>query len=158
MSLLQFIHLHRREDLGLRVNVRIDIVDAQSGELRRHHRGHNIVTDVGLAAIAAALAGASGAITHFGLGSGTTAAAAGQTALVSEIARPVITNVESDGAVTTAQYYLGSSSLNGSTLREAGLFVGSTMIARYVYNDPDLQPKDNTVAAVFTWTLTFARA
>jgi hypothetical protein len=99
----------------------------------------------------------SGAITHFGLGSDSTAPAAGNIALGAELSRPAITRVVSAGPVTTAQFYLSSGTLNGQNIREAGLFIGDTLLARYVFSDVDLQPKTNTVAVVFTWTLTMAR-
>lgn len=158
------------------VNVTIDVVpvkDAQQDAairavVQRGHcwpgmlgtrqiRGHNLFTNVGLAVTAASFVSSSANITHFGLGSSSTAAAAGDTALGTEVSKPAITYVSSAAGVTTAQYYLGSGMLNGETLREAGLWVGTSLIARYVFNDADFQPKTSAVGGIFTWTLTFSR-
>jgi hypothetical protein len=149
-----------QDDLRVRCNVTIAIVDAVTGQVRREHHGHNLVTNAGLAAIAAAFGSSTaGLVTHFGLGSSNTAAAAGDVALGSEVSKPLITYVSSSGAVATMQYYLSSSQLNGSTLREAGLWCNTTtLLARYIFSDADFAPKTNAVAGVFTWTLTIARA
>jgi hypothetical protein len=173
------VHIARHavpEIVRIGCNVTIDIVPVQSPEheaalealVRSGHyrpgslgvrqiRGHNLYTNVGLAVLAAGLAGTSSAITHFGLGSSSTVAAATDVALGTEVSKPLITAVTSSGAVATAYYYLGSGMLNGSTLREAGVWVGLSLIARYVYNDADFQPKTSAVAGVFSWTFTFAR-
>ena len=139
-------------------NVSIDVVDALTGVLRRRHVGHNIITDVGLAVLAAGLAGGAVTITHFALGDDNTAAVAGDTALGHEVARPVITGVSSAANVAIAQFYLSSGTLNGANLREAGLYVGEALLARYVYADADLTPKTSAVAVVFTWTITIVRS
>lgn len=138
----------------LGVNVRIDIVDVATGRVRRRLQGHNLVTTAGLAKLALGLTGVAPTVTHFGLGSSNTAPSAGDTALGAEIIRPGVTNVSAAAAVATAQYYLGSGQQNGQTFREAGLFIGSTLFARFVFSDPDLAPKTSATAAVFSWAIT----
>lgn len=152
------MHLHEAR-VKLAVNVTIDVIDALNGQLLRRLRGHNLITDAGLAAYATGLTGVAPLVTHLGIGSSSTAAAAGDTALVSQITKPTITRVIADGTDAIAQYYLGSGSLNGQNLREIGLFANTnTLLARHVFNDPDLLPKTSAVAVVFAWTQTFARA
>lgn len=176
--------MNHRDDLGLRFNVTMDVIpvrnakqDAAIEAMVRQGRylpgslavrqsiGHNMVTDVGLAVIAAGLAGTAPTITNFGVGSSSTAENASQTGLIAESTYPsgvsprfTITIVTSEDEVATAQHYISSAHLNSQTLREAGLFAGTSLVARYVYNDADLQPKTSAVAVVFSWTLTLARA
>lgn len=146
------------EDISIVVNVTIDVLNARTLKLVRRLHGHNLVTNAGLAAYAAGLTGVAPEVTHLGIGSGNTAAAAGDTAMETELSKPTITRVSSAAGVATAQYYLSSALLNGSNLREIGLFANtSTLLARYVFVDADLQPKTSAVAAVVTWTQTFAR-
>ena len=150
---------HRQVDLSphvyrLRANVAIAIRDARTEVLRRTIRGHNLVVNVGLAAIAAGFTGTAPTITHIGYGSGSTAAAAGDTALQTQIVQYPITQVASSGAVATAQHYLSSGLLNGSTIREIGLFASGALIARFVFSDADFQPKTSAVVGLVTWTMT----
>jgi hypothetical protein len=145
-----------KSTVQIRANVSIGIIDAKTGRFLKIIRLHNLVTATGLAAIAGTLAGGNALITHMGLGSSNTVASSGQTGLVTEIERPIITNVSSVGAVATAQYYLASNRLVGQNIREAGLFAGSVLIARIVFDDPRLQPKGNDTASVFSWSVTFA--
>lgn len=120
--------------------------------------GHNLVTDVGLSAFARALAGydSLSQITHIGYGSDSSATVPGQVALVAEVAggRLPISRLVAVGPTATAQHYLGSGQLNGFTLREIGLFAGTILVARFVFNEPTLQPKTAARAVVVTWSVT----
>lgn len=153
----RLLTLDRREDVAAGANVHIDVLDARTGAVLRRISGHNIVTDGGLGWIAARLAGAVSTPTHLALGSDDTPATAADVALGNELARPVLADVTANGPEMVAQYYMGSSAFNTLSFAEAALYAGTTMVARFVFDVPGLQPKTNAVAAVFTWTLTFAR-
>lgn len=146
----------RRSALMMGANVRVDVLEAHLviGQVV----GHNLVTNVGLSAFARALAGYStlSQITHIGYGSDSTATIPGQTALGAEVVggRMPITRLVAVGATATAQHYLSSSQLNGQSLREIGLFADTLLVARFVFNEPTLQPKTAARAVVVTWSVT----
>ena len=107
---------------------------------------------------AKALAG-SGTITHFALGGGSTAAAKGQTALISETYRASVTERTAGSTTVTIKYRFPSNAGNGVTYREAGLFdaaSGGNMFARIVLSSPI--DKTSSIAPLFSWVITLADA
>lgn len=110
--------------------------------------GHNLVRDFlhNLAPVG---------LTQFAIGTNGTAVADGNTALGTEVLRGAITQYVAGSSTLLLKYFLSTTQLNGSTLREAGLFnaaSGPTMFARYVI-DPAIV-KDNTIAVTFAWNIT----
>ena len=115
----------------------------------------NLVVDSGLNLIRDRLAGTSALFpTHLAVGTGSTAASAAQTTLVTEVFRDALTSTTTASKAVTFKYYLASGSANGNTIREIGLFTassGGTMVARAVLASPIV--KTSSVTATFTWTL-----
>lgn len=127
------------------------------GELVREDK--NLVVDVGLGVIAARLIGASkNAISHMGIGTGTTAANAANIALEiqksTRIAATTLTAVLNVVEMTAT--FPGTT--HAGAITEAGLFNAASLgelISRVVFAPYTLGSSD---ALTITWTLTFANA
>ena len=115
----------------------------------------NLVVDAGKALIAQRLKGAGSAVTHMAVGSGSTAAAAGNTALGAQIDRNALST--SGGSVTgaTVTFECTWSAGDGTgAITEAGLFTassGGTMLARTVF--PVVNKGADDVVTI-TWDVT----
>jgi hypothetical protein len=155
------------ESITPRVNVHVQVWDASTltleqaaragrGRLLRASRGHNLVTTSGRNLLRDLLNDdAISGITEFALGTDGTAAVNADTALGAEVLRDAITNTTKDIYKLTAQYFLSSTALNGTTIREGGLFTDEdTLFARYVLDTP-IAPKTSGIAVTFTWDITF---
>lgn len=128
------------------------------GEKLWVRRGHNLVVLSGRNLIRSLLIPASGvsALTYFALGTDNTAVDDDDVALGVEVLRQPIVQYVASASALTLKYFLSSTQLNGTTIREAGLFnasTGPTMFARYVISPAIV--KDNTVAVTFGWVITF---
>ena len=137
-------------------NIRIEVRDATTGEVLHVQEHRNLVVNAGLNLIRDFLDGdAPTAPSHFGYGTGTTAATAGDTALGGELARDAFTSKVGTGAQQQVYtYYLTSGTANGNTLGEVGLFnaaSGGTMLARAVLSPTIV--KTASIAVTFTWTI-----
>jgi len=146
----------KREGLKVVANVHARLFDID-GELKEERRGHNLVVNTGLAHIADQLSASpgQGAMSHMGVGTGTTAAAAGDTALETALDRNALTSRTDSGAVVT---YVGTWAAGDGTgaITEYGIFnasSGGTMLARYVDSVINKGANDTLVV---TWTLTFS--
>jgi hypothetical protein len=113
------------------------VLTGKDGKVKETRDIHNLVVDVGEAFIASRMAGTSAAVmSHIGIGSGTTAAAAGQTALVTAVgARVALTSTT---VATNAVTYVAAFAAGASTgaITEAGLFnalTAGTMLCRTVF-------------------------
>jgi hypothetical protein len=147
----------RRDVLTPRVNVTVDVRDV-AGRVLSVQRGHNLVPTAGLNLLRDLLNGDNiTGITEFALGTGSTAAANGDTELDTEVHRDTLSRTIKATAELTAQYFLSSTTLNGTTIREAGLFTDeNTLFARYVLGSPIV--KNSGIAVTFTWDITFTAA
>ena len=81
----------------------------------------NIIVADGYKIIARELGGGSGLPLYVGLGTGNTSSAKSQTELVTEVHRGRVTSRSFAGSTATISYVLPSGTLNGTTIREAGL-------------------------------------
>lgn len=142
--------------LKLVANVHVQLFD-QFGKLKDEHFGHNLVVTAGLNHIADQLSSTPGeaAMSHMAIGSGVTAADAGDTALGTQIDRNALTSRTDSGAVVT---YVGTWAAADGTgaITEYGIFNAAsagTMLARYV--DAVIN-KGALDTLVVTWVLTFA--
>lgn len=143
------------EDIPVRGSVSIALI-GPDGRLKQHHKDHNLVTTVGLYWIAGRLLDASipDAASHIGVGTGTTAAALGDTALETPLgARQALASASVlDNVVTyTATFAAGVST---GAITEFGLFnavSSGTMIARAI--KPVINKEAGDSLAV-VWTLT----
>lgn len=145
-----------RQTVDVGSNVRVTVTDAVTGELLHEQMHHNLVVDAGLNLLRDFIDGdAVTGITHFGYGTGTTAVTAADTALGSQTARPALTS--KTGTVSkawTGTYFLNSSTGNGNTYSEAGLFTastGGTMFARVILSPAVV--KTSSIAVRFSWTI-----
>lgn len=131
----------------------------KNGNLKEEFVEKNLLVTAGLAFIASRMKDATAtAMTHMALGSGNTAASAGQTALVSQLgsrAALTATTVTSNVIEYTATFAAGVAT---GAVVEAGIFnasSGGTMLCRTVFG---LKTKDAGDSFAMTWTITLAAA
>jgi hypothetical protein len=128
----------------------------QDGNLKESGQGPNLITTVGRSQITALLAGTSTTtMTHMAIGSGTTAAAVGDTALQTELARVAFTSATPS---STDVSYVGTfgPGVGTGTIAEAGLFsaaVGGIMLSRSLSVNLTKSAGDTLE---ITWTITFS--
>jgi hypothetical protein len=119
---------------------------------------HNLAVGSGRNLIRDLLDGDSvNGVTHFAVGTGTTAVVDNDTTLGTQVFRDVTTVRTSTAQKLEVQYFLGTGDANGNTLAEIGLFNAAsagTMYARVILASTIV--KDATKAVTFTWDLTFA--
>lgn len=145
-----------QDGLRLRGTLVIEAKDAATGRLVSRQILSNLTVLAGRNLIRDFLNGdAVTGLTHFAVGTGTTAPVAGDTTLGAEQFRDVITTLTKDAAKLTVTYYLASGSANGNTLTEAGIFttdVDGTMYSRALYTGI---AKTASIAVTYSWDLTF---
>lgn len=140
-------------------DVFLELVD-EDGRLKDYQHVKNLVVDAGENHIADQLSSSPGgsAMSHMAIGTGSTAAAFGDTALGTETDRNALTSRTDSVNVVT---YVGTWSAGDGTnsaLREAGIFnagAAGTMLARAVYSNIDKQAGDTLT---ITWTVTIGTA
>lgn len=115
----------------------------------------NKVTDLGATLFAQRIAGSGTGPTHMGIGTGYTAAAAGDTALESQSARVALaaTTPGTKMVQWTATFPAGTAT---GTLREIGLFnasSGGTMSNRAVFSTPLVKTAAMSIDVVWQMTL-----
>ena len=116
----------------------------------------NAVVDAGRAATAARLvASAVGPITHMACGSSATAVAAGQTTLVTEVARVAASTATSAAAVATIIATFPAGTATG-TVNEIGLFNASSNGTMYARALTGAIGKPANLSLQFTWTITLS--
>lgn len=140
------------DTIQIRGDVRTVIRDGENTQTRF---GSNLVVTVGRQAMAKLLGGGrTGAITKFGVGTGSTAAALGDTTLTG-ISSKAVASV-SYPATNQVQFtlQLAPSDAVGMAIRELGLFFADdTMFSRFV--ESGVITKNGTMTITWTWTLTF---
>ena len=125
------------------------------GSLVQEQHCNNLVVDTGLAWIAARLydSGIPAHMTHMAVGTDNTAAASGQTTLVTELARVAIGATAT--ATNTIQYQATFPAGTGTgALTEAGIFNGTpagTMLCRTVFPAVNKGISDSIIVI---WTVT----
>ena len=121
------------EQIALTGNVVITVNDVATGKMIARMKRKNLVVLAGRNLVRDLLNGPTQYVTHLAVGTSATAISSTQTALVAEVFRDQITQrITSDGQLRL-KYYLSSTSANGNTLQEAGLFNAAsagTMFAR----------------------------
>ena len=114
----------------------------------------NLVVTAGKGYVASRMKDASAtAMSHMAIGSGTTAAAASQTALGTELGRVSLTSTSVSGAVVTYVATFAAGTGTGA-VTEAGLFNASssgTMLCRTVFS---VVNKGSADSMTITWTVT----
>ena len=141
-----------QENLKVTGAVAIKVFD-KNGVLKQEKNIKNLVVTSGKEFIAAAMVGTPTQMSHMAVGSGTSAAAAGDTNLGSELGRVALTSDTSSGAVVT---YVGDFPAGTGTgaVTEAGLFndpTGGVMLCRTVFAVVNKGADD---AMSITWQIT----
>lgn len=146
--------------VALDVNLAVEVNDADTGELLHREELHNLVVDSGLNLIRDLLDGdAPAGLTHMAVGTGSTAAAAGDTTLGTEVYRGAVTQRVSTSKTLVVKWFVSSTQANGSTLAEAAIFnasSGGTMFARAVL--ATTIAKSSAITVSLTWTINLAAA
>ncbi len=133
------------------------LITRANGDIETVHKD-NIIVNVGFDFIADAIGKATsrpGVMAYIALGTGTTAAAATQTALVTEIDRNAATYAHTAGTKTftfTAAFAAGDAT---GAITESGVFnaaTGGTMLDRVVFPVVN-KGVDDSLTAVFTFTM-----
>jgi hypothetical protein len=144
------------DDLKLRGDVAIVLKD-KDGNIKDSREINNLVVSAGLEFICSRMAGASASVmSHMALGSGTTAASAGQTDLVSILGSREA--LDSSTASSNTITYVSSFEAGEGTgaVTEAGVFNASssgTMLCRTVFSVVNKEA-DDTMSVTWTITLT----
>ena len=147
------------ENLKLSGQLNIVLKD-KAGNVKDQREVKNLVVDTGLAFIISRMTGTSKAVmSNMALGSGTTAAAAGQTDLVAVLgSREVIDSTTISGTSDEKVVYASSFEAGDGTgaVTEAGIFnaaSGGDMLCRTVFSVVN-KAADDTLS--ITWTITLA--
>jgi hypothetical protein len=126
------------------------------GELKETREVHNLVVTAGKQHIADQLSSApgQGAMSHMAVGTGSTAPAAGDTALGTEIDRNALTSRTDAGAVVTYVGDWAAGDATNAAIAEGGIFNASsagTMLARATFTAINKGASDTLK---ITWTVT----
>lgn len=147
------------ENLKLSGQLNIVLKD-KDGNVKDEREVKNLVVNSGLAYIASRMVGTSKSVmSHMALGSGTTAAAAGQTDLVSMLgSREALDSTTISGTNDEKVVYVSTFEAGDATgaVTEAGIFNASTagdMLCRTVFAVVNKQA-DDTMS--ITWTITLS--
>ena len=140
----------------LKLTGRLDIVvTAEDGTVKQCESVKNLVVTSGKGYVASRMKDTSASVmSHMAIGTGTTAAAAGNTALVSESARVALTSttVNNNDVVYVATFPAGTPS-SAAAVTEAAIFnasSGGTMLCRTVFS---VISKGTSDALSITWTV-----
>lgn len=147
------------ENLKLSGQVNIVLKD-KDGNVKTEREIKNLVVNAGLAYIASRMTGTSKSVmSHMALGSGTTAAAAGQTDLVSILgSREALDSTTISGTNLEKVVYVSSFEAGDATgaVTEAGIFNASSsgdMLCRTTFSVVN-KAADDTMSV--TWTITLS--
>ena len=147
------------ENLKLSGQLNIVLKD-KAGNIKDQVEVKNLVVNTGLAYIASRMTGTSKSVmSHMALGSGTTAAAAGQTDLVSVLgSREALDSTTISGTNNEKVVYVSSFEAGDATgaVTEAGIFnaaSGGDMLCRTVFSVVN-KAADDTMSV--TWTITLS--
>lgn len=105
----------------------------KAGKLILADDDHNLIVSAGRAKLARLLGGGyTGHITHVGVGTGSAAAASGDTNLTNTV-KVVVSSVEYANNKVKFNFTIGTNVANGMAIREFGLFFGDgTLFSRRV--------------------------
>jgi hypothetical protein len=148
------------EDMSAVGRLTIQVV-APDGTVKQEQNVNNLVVDTGKTFIAASMlkttSNSPAAMTHMAIGTGSTAAAAGDTALGAEVGTRVAFSPAASNASNVVTYvgtFLPNNPATSTGIYEAGIFnasSGGTMLCRTTFSVVNKDPAD-TLA--ITWTIT----
>ena len=133
----------------------VEIKDKQ-GNVKETRELENLVVDTGLAFIASRMKDATAtAMSHMAIGTGTSAAASGNTTLGTEAARVALTSttVTSNAVAYVCSFAAGTGT---GAITEAGILNGAsggTLLCRTVFS---VVNKGASVSMTITWTVTIS--
>ena len=128
-------------------------ITGPDGSVKDRREIKNLVVTTGKEFIAARMVGVPTAMSHMAIGAGTTAAAAGDTALGSELGRIALASATSTGAVVTYTASFPAGTGTGA-VTEAGTLnaaSGGTLLCRTVFSVVNKGVDD---AMSITWAIT----
>ena len=132
------------------------VVTGKDGQVKEQHEFKNLVVNVGKSFVASRMVGtAANIMSHMAIGESNTAAAAGDTALGSEVGRVALTSGTSASNVVTYTATFPAGTGTGAIV-EAGIFNASsagTMLCRTVFAVVNKGADD---AMSVTWTVTIS--
>lgn len=129
------------------------VVTGKDGQVKDSRSIKNLVVTTGKQFIAARMVGTPTGMSHMALGASSTAAAAGDTALGSQLGRVALASATSSGAVVTYTASFPAGTATGAVV-EAGVFnasSGGTMLCRTVFSVVNKGADD---AMSVTWAIT----
>ena len=142
-----------KDEITVTGNLNVILVD-QMGLGKEEQYFDNLVVTAGKGYIASRMKDATAtAMSHMAIGTGTTAAAANQTTLVTEANRQALTSTTVSGAAVTYSATFGAGNGTGA-ITEAGLFnasSGGTMLCRTVFSVINKGAADTLTVS---WTVT----
>lgn len=152
--------MERHLTSGFRMTGRLHILvqDATTGKILRDEWTDNKIVTTGLDLVRDLLINTSAAPTDIAVGTDNTAPVAGDTTLVTEVFRNLITRRTASPQKATFQLFLDTGDANGNTLVEAGIFnrsSGGDMLSRVIFA---AIVKTSGVTATLTWDITIAEA
>tara|TARA_E500000331_G_scaffold65392_1_gene60064 strand:- start:376 stop:819 length:444 start_codon:yes stop_codon:yes gene_type:complete len=147
--------MFKKEELKVTGGLKVEVKD-KDGNVKDTRQLKNLVVTAGLGYIASRMKEATAdAMTHMAIGTGTTAAAAGQTALVTEAARQSLTSTTVSS--NTVEYVAAFAAGTGTgAITEAGVLnaaSGGTMLCRTVFSVVNKGASDSMT---ITWTITIS--
>jgi hypothetical protein len=141
-----------RDDLKITGAVEITLFD-KNGDVKDTRSIKNLVVTTGKTFIAGRMVGTPTVMSHMAIGSGTTAAAVGDTALGTELGRVALATAASSGAIVTYTATFGAGTGTGAVV-EAGILnnsSGGTLLCRSVFPVVNKGVDDGMS---ITWTVT----
>ncbi len=153
--------LNRRPEALLTANMSLTLFDSQ-GRIKDQRTYHNLVVNAGLAGVASRINGdgSEAVFTYVAIGIGTTAAAAGDTALQSEIttgggsrAAATVSRITTTVTNDTAKWVITYSFTASFAVTESGILNAAsagTMLARKVFGAINVA---NTDSLQISWTV-----
>lgn len=146
--------MNLQENVKFTGDVSVVVYNPSTGEVKDRREIKNLVVTAGKQFIASRMVGtAANVMSHMALGSGTTAAAIGDTALQSELGRTALTTGTATGAVVTYTATFGAGTATGA-VTEAGVLNASsagTLLCRTVFAVVNKGADD---AMAITWAIT----
>lgn len=147
--------MNTNENLKASGSLRV-VVTGKDGQVKEEHDFKNLVVTVGKNFVASRMVGTSANVmSHMAIGSNNTAAAAGDTALGSELGRVALASASASSAVVTYTATFPAGTGTGAVV-EAGIFnasSGGTMLCRTVFSVVNKGADD---AMSVTWTVTIS--
>lgn len=142
-----------KDQITVTGKLNVILVD-EMGIVKEEHDFDNLVVTAGKGYIASRMKDATAtAMSHMAIGTGTTAAAVGQTTLTSEANRQTLTSTNVNAAAVTYSATFGAGNGTGA-ITEAGLFnasSGGTMLCRTVFSVINKGAADTLTVS---WTVT----